>query len=271
MMNKIQFWNGNKSLIRQQYELAILNAVLDVTQSTTNLKPEVIVDYTDYPSAEDEGNVFSKGSDLLVTVAGNLKFSDKTYIPVHKPIAKGLLGYRILITRQDFKSLLEPKYNETKRVVLELKAGIPKTWADAELFRENGYKVFEKGSFDEIFQHLSEGECDYVSLGANEVQSVYQRIANTYPNLIIEPDLVLYYPFPLVFYVHPEKLNLAKRIEYGLALLTDNGQLDALFEHYFSETLRELDLGNRNVISLRNPILPEELTGTSTPSLLNVY
>lgn len=270
-MNKIQFWNGNKSLIRQQYELAILNAVLDVTQSATNQKPEVIVDYTDYPSAEDEGNVFSKGSDLLVTVAGNLKFSDKTYIPVHKPIAKGLLGYRILVTRQDFRSLLEPKYNESKQIIRELKAGIPKTWADAELFRENGYKVFEKGSFDEIFCYLSKGECDYVSLGANEVQSVYQHIANTYPNLIIEPDLVLHYPFPLVFYVHPEKQNLAKRIEYGLTLLIDNGQLDALFKHYFGETLRKLDLDNRNVISLRNPILPVELTYSSTPSLLNVY
>lgn len=270
-MSKIQFWNGNKSLIRQQYELAILNAVLNATQSTTNLKPEVIVDYTDYLSAEDEGNVFLKGSDLLVTVAGNLKFSDMTYIPVHKPIAKGLLGYRVLITRQDFSSLIEPKYNETKQIIRELKAGIPKTWADAELFRENGYEVLEKGSFDEIFRYLSNGDCDYVSLGANEVQSVYQNISKAYPNLIIEPDLVLYYPFPLVFYVHPEKPNLAKRIEHGLTQLSDNGKLDALFEHYFGETLRELDLGNRNVISLRNPILPMELTYTSTPSLLNVY
>lgn len=270
-MKKIHFWNGNKSPVRQQYEFEILIAALQATESATNSKPRIIVDTTDYPSAEDEGNVFSNGIDILVTVAGNLKFSNKTYIPINQPITKGLLGYRILITRKNFGSIISHTLESTKQTISTLKAGIPATWADADLFRHNRFQVFEKGSFDEIFHYLSNGECDYVSLGANEVQTVFESITHKFPNLIIEPDLVLYYPFPLVFYVHPERPELATQIELGLTHLINNGGLDEIFDRYFGECLGKLNLTNRNMVLLSNPILPKVFDGTFADTLLNSW
>ncbi|MDB1125915.1 type 2 periplasmic-binding domain-containing protein [Vibrio algarum] len=268
-MKNIHFWNGNKSPVRQQYEFEILTAALQATKSATNSKPSVIIDTTDYPSAKDEGNVFSNGTDVLVTVAGNLKFSNKAFIPINKPITKGLLGYRILITRKNFSSIISHTLESTKQTISTLKAGIPATWADADLFRHNGFQVFEKGSFEEIFHYLSNGECDYVSLGANEVETVFESITHKFPNLIIEPDLVLYYPFPLVFYVHPEKPELAKQIELGLTYLINNGGLDEIFDRYFGECLDKLNLNNRDMVLLSNPILPIALDGAITDSLIS--
>ena len=70
----ISFWNGNKSPARQAYELALLKMLL----ASTTLKNSTLVnDTTDYPKAEDEGNVLTQQTDILITVAGNKKFHNK--------------------------------------------------------------------------------------------------------------------------------------------------------------------------------------------------
>lgn len=268
-MKKIHFWNGNKSTIRQQYESEILKAALQAADELRSYNHIIHVDHTDYPSAEDEGSVLTKGSDVLVTVAGNLKFSGKAFIPVNIPIAKGLLGYRILITRHDFKSTFDQQQGTTKQKLSKLKSGIPATWADADLFRHNSFEVFEKGSFDKIFHYLNNGECDYISLGANEVESVFESITRAFPNLTIEPDLVLYYPFPLVFYVHPEKSELARQLELGLSHLIKKGTLNKIFEDYFGDCLAKLNIQKRAIINLSNPVLPQVFEGVLTDTMFN--
>lgn len=259
-MKQVNFWNGNKSIIRQEYELAILRATLYA--STHDEQYQVVSDVTDYPDAKDEGNIFDKGTDLLVTVAGNLKFSGKSFIPVNIPLAKGLLGYRVLITRTE----LLASFHE-QSAIKSLRAGFPATWADAELFRANEYNVVEKGGLADIFQRLSSGECDYVSLGANEVQSIFNHMASEYRNLVIEPNIVLYYPFPLLFYVHPERPQLASMLKCGLEKIIHSGELDTIFERFFGDCAKHLNLSERKLIALTNPILPPELVQLCQPSI----
>ncbi|WP_413283434.1 ABC transporter substrate-binding protein [Vibrio sp. MA40-2] len=265
-MKNIQFWNGNKSEIRQKYEYEILLAILKQTQDNVTELP-LINDKTDYPLAEDEGNVFNHGTDVLVTVAGNEKFVNKPFIAVNQPIAKGLLGYRILITRKDFNTNSNQSLTDT---IKQLKAGIPQTWVDAELFRYNGFKVLEQGNLQQIFTYLHNGDCDYVSLGANEVSAIYQGISKQFTNLSMEQNIVLYYPLPLVFYVNPNHPLLAERIQNGLDQLTSNGKLDQIFNHYFGDCLASLQLHKREVIVLSNPNLPKTLKQAVNPNLLNI-
>ena len=257
-MNKIHFWNGNKSLIRQRYEREILEACLNIT-SHDHSDIHLVTDDTDYPSAEDEGNIFSKNIDALITVAGNQKFSGKEFHAIHSPIAKGLLGYRVLITRKEMLGSFA--HCTTEQQCRNFKAGIPATWADADLFRFNQYPVVEKGLFEEIFIRLKNAEFDYVSLGANEVESVFESMAKPLSGLVIEPSLALQYPFPLVFYVHPDKRELAERISSGLEKLYASGKLDSIFNRYFAQCINSLNLASRNIIPLHNPILPEALIG----------
>ncbi|WED23875.1 transporter substrate-binding domain-containing protein [Vibrio sp. JC009] len=250
--NKITFWNGNKSIARQAHEFKLLEAVLQASCDTYG-DFTLQSDLMDYPDAEDEGNIFYKGADILVTVAENSKFHGKEFIEIGTPLAKGILGNRILIIRQE----MQESFKSIKEAELKtLKAGIPATWADADLFRHNGYKVVEKGLFEEIFQRLKAGECDYVSLGANEVETIFDTMASAIGGLAIESDLMLYYPFPLVFYVHPLKPELAERVEKGLKEITASGEFDSLFEQYYGTCVRSLALENRRKIVLENPQLP---------------
>ena len=252
----INFWNGNKSSARQHFETELLQAVLTATEEQYGLC-RLAIDNTDYPSAEDEGNIFDNGADILVTVAGNLKFSDKPKIMISQPLTKGLLGYRLLMVSD--KHLAKFKSVSTAEALQSLSIGIPETWADAGLFRENQYNVVEKGSFDTLFELLKEGEFDYTALGANEIEAEFESRAKPVGGISIEPSMMLYYPFPLVFYVNANNASFAKRVEQGLAAIIAGGQYDSLFAKHHGDIVARLNLKERKIFTLDNPILPENM------------
>lgn len=257
-ITKIALWNGNKTSSRQVYEREVLEAALTAT-NTSHGKWTLEEDLTDFPRAEDEASVFRKGADIFGTVAGNQKLANEEKILIPQPLMKGILGYRILIVRkEDAKKFAAIK---SAAELKKLRMGIPSTWADAELFRHNGYPVVEKGNFDELFTRLENKEFDYVTFGANEVADVFSARAKASGRFIIEPELVVYYPFPLVFYVNPKNAPLAARVTQGLQTIAVNGELDRIFNRYYGATLAQLQLSKRTRITLENPILPAEMSG----------
>src|SRR5690606_34320775 len=166
----VKLWNGNKTPARQAYERAVFIAAMEATRTVYG-GWELHEDTRDLPSAEDEAGVFrSHRFDVFGTVAGNPKLEDeqKRVIPI--PIMKGLLGYRVLIIRVEdqprFTQIARAPNDERAAGLQALQLGIPATWADAGLFRHNGYRVNEAGSFDELFTRQLNGEFDYASFGA---------------------------------------------------------------------------------------------------------
>lgn len=256
-VTQVRLWNGNKTESRQQYERDVLEAALMATNASHgNWKLQE--DLTDYPLAADEASVFrSKGFDIFGTVAGNTKLAHEKKILIPLPLMKGLLGHRILIIRTADKE----KFAAIKSApqLQQLRMGIPGTWADAELFRHNGYKVEEKGSFDDLFTRLENNEFDYVTFGANEVTGVFNERAAKSGKLMVDSSLLLFYPFPLVFYVNPDNKVLAERVTQGLQIIVANGELDKIFNRYFAADLTVVDLPARTMIRLNNPILPAEM------------
>jgi hypothetical protein len=259
-MQNIYFWNGNKSSARQSYELAILQACLNVTNDEYG-SVNVQVDNTDYPSADDEANIFLNGADVLVTVAGNIKFEDKQKLVIPQPLTKGLLGYRLLLVRDEFLT----KFAQIKQSLQlqDLSIGIPQTWADADLFRHNRYNVIERGTLDDLFLLLKNGTFDYVALGVNEIEEIFNHRAVPVGGISIEPSLMLYYPFPLVFYVNASQHVLAKRIEKGLKVITCNGEHETLFSHHHGDVVQRLNLRSRKILCLTNPMLPTDMANFS--------
>lgn len=248
----INFWSGNRTPVRVEYEREVIIAILNATQNTHGhwqLK-EQLSDYI------QEAEVFtSKGHDLFVTVAGNQKFMPGDRIAIPVPLVKGLLGYRVPIIRAKDQKLFSQI--DSVEQLRKLRAGIPETWSDAVVYRHNDYSVIERGSFDELFKRLSAGEIDYAAFGANEVENVFETMAKIQGDLTIETTLLIYYPFPLVFYVNPQREELANRVQHGLDIIVNNGVLDAIFERYYSDIVARLNLNKRHLLTLENPLLPE--------------
>jgi ABC-type amino acid transport substrate-binding protein len=256
-MQKVYFWNGNKSPARQSYETALLQACLKATKEEYG-SVQVRVDNTDYPSADDEANIFASGTDILVTVAGNIKFEDKQKLVIPEPLTKGLLGYRLLLVTDQYLA----KFAQIKQPqqLQALSIGIPQTWADADLFRHNQYKVVEQGTLDDLFLLLKKGIFDYVALGVNEIEEIFNHRIALMGGISIAPTLMLYYPFPLVFYVTPDKPNLAERVKKGLNKIMANGEFEVLFDYYHGDIVERLNLRNREIFTLNNPVLPIEMS-----------
>ncbi|TVQ11297.1 MAG: hypothetical protein EA361_12850 [Bacteroidetes bacterium] len=177
-------------------------------------------------------------------------------IAIHKPLTRNLLGYRIPVIRAEDAET----FHAISKVedIQKLKHGIPETWSDAVIFRHNGYEVVEEGSFDDIFERLASGLVDYSAYGANEVQRVFENRAAKLGGLMIDDNVMLFYPFPLVFYINPELPELAQRIDQGLDLIMESGTLDAIFNEYYANIVEELKLDQRKIFILHNPLIPEE-------------
>jgi hypothetical protein len=174
---------------------------------------------------------------------------------ISKPLARNLLGYRILIIKKKDTFKFEESNSED---IKQLKLGIPETWSDTSIFRTNKFKVSEKGSFDDVFNRLVSGEFDYTTFGANEVESIFRNRASQHSNLSIENSLIFFYPFPLVFYVNPKQPQLALRVEKGLKNIENNGILNGIFDSYYKVLLEDLNLKHRKIITLNNPLIPDE-------------
>lgn len=254
-VTEINFWNGNRSEIRQLYEREILEVVLKATIDSFG-DYKIKESFTEYPGTQ-ESLVFSKKNHhLFVTIAGNQKFKADDMIVIQKPIAKNLLGYRIPIIKKSNTEVFG-KIKETQQLQNQIH-GIPVSWSDATIFRHNHFKVAEEGDFETIFERLDAGNFDYVTFGANEIESVFEKRAKKIKSLQIDSNLLFFYPFPLVFYVNPTRPDLAKRIDVGLQTIIDSGELDTIFNRYYANIVQTLNLDKRTLIILENPLIPKE-------------
>ncbi|GGE30061.1 transporter substrate-binding domain-containing protein [Psychroflexus planctonicus] len=261
MKNKIEtptiidFWSGNRSLARQEYEREILFALLKVTEEEYG-KCLIKENTAEYPGKMESLAFSEQNHDVLVSVAGNKKFENTKAIIIPIPILKNILGQRVLIIREDDKKQFE-KIKE-RQSIQALRLGIPETWSDADIFRHNEFNVVENGNFDDIFKRLQNKEFDYLSFGANEVLGIFKNKTTNLKGLMIDDNILLSYRFPLYFYVHPDKYKLAKRIEIGLKKLLSSGELDQIFDAFYGKIKEQLHLDKRRTFVLHNPLLPEK-------------
>lgn len=257
-LTRVDFWNGNRSAARQVYEREVLEAVLTATED--EMGPwEIAETLVEYPGDEESGVFSAKRHHLFVTIAGNQKFQDGDMIVIPHPMTRNLLGYRIPVIREqdaeDFAAI------ETEDEFQVFRHGIPETWSDAEIFRRNGYTVVEEGSFDDIFQRLEDGRVDYSAYGANEVLGVFENRASRQAGLAIDDHLLMFYPFPLVFYVNPDMPELASRIESGMLEIIADGRLDDIFNRHYGDIVERLGLERRTLFILHNPFVPDRFSG----------
>ncbi|MBV8656421.1 MAG: hypothetical protein JO142_01215, partial [Burkholderiales bacterium] len=58
------------------------------------------------------------------------------------------------------------------------------------------------------------------------------------------------------YIVSPQRPRLTADLESGLIAAEKDGKLKALFDRYFSATLKQLNVASRTIIALKNPLLP---------------
>ncbi|AXJ00738.1 hypothetical protein CYPRO_1482 [Cyclonatronum proteinivorum] len=249
----IRFWSGNRSASRRAFEREVLRAVIECIPYESGYW-EIEEDPSDVPG-ETEAQVFvDKTHDLLVTVGGNPKFDTKDTIVIPQPLDFGMLGSRLLIIRKedaaDFGAIRD------KAGLQHKVQGIPLSWADATIFRANGFAVKEEGRVDDLLQRLAGRQFDYTTFGALEVLQLFEPEQPGLSALMIEDTLLLQYEMPLLFYVRSDRPHIAALIEKGLKVISNSGLLRDVLQKHFGGMAAKLQLGQRKKIELRNPLFP---------------
>ena len=178
--------------------------------------------------------------------------------PIRIPIDRGLMGMRLLLVRKsDMARFASVRTLEDLR---HLSAGQGKGWVDTAVLSAAGISVVESPRPGSLFGMLEAGRFDFFPRALDEAPREYDVISKSYPEIVIEPTLMLRYPLPRYFFVRrdTEGARLAERIKAGLEMMLKDGSLVALFHKHKDPLIERAKIGKRRIIELQNPALPPE-------------
>lgn len=179
---------------------------------------------------------------------------EKQLLPVRIPLVKGLLGHRVLIIRKEDQDKFAAV--NTIKDLQQYTAGQGHDWPDTKILRANQFTVVTTSTYDGLFEMLSAQRFDFFPRGINEAWQEIEAQENS--NMIVENNILLYYPSPIYFFVNNHDKLLAKRLEKGLKLSLADGSFDQLFYSYHAHKKMFAigRLNQRKFITLSNPLLP---------------
>ncbi|OYU43016.1 MAG: hypothetical protein CFE44_20720, partial [Burkholderiales bacterium PBB4] len=180
---------------------------------------------------------------------------EKTLLPVLIPLDKGLTGYRLFLT----SAASQPKLQGVRSLqdLQNFTIGQGATWIDSDILRSAGLRVVTGPNYDSLFAMLAAQRFDLFSRGVNEIGLEYAVGKINHPDLVIEKNLLLYYPLPRYFFFArtAEGERLAKRVEEGLRLLLKSGKFEKRYQEFKRSILMDLGLTGRKLIRIPNPYL----------------
>lgn len=246
-----RYWDWGRTPRRDDYQVAVLTLALDKTAASYG--PFSVSRVSDPMSTARMHREAHAGQRLNVHAGPWRDMAadepNQRNIRIDIPIMSGLLGYRALIVRKEdlaaFKGIKEA--DQLKQRV----AGTGRGWVDAIIFRHNGYRVEDSGNVETLADMLVNKRFDYLPLSVIEAGSMLT------PQLVIVPDLLLYYPLPTLFYVSASEPKLAERLEKGLAMARRDGSLDELVARHFQKEIKQLKSSTTRCLVLANPTLPQ--------------
>lgn len=252
-----------------EYNVELIRRVLEITRS--EFGEFQIQTYSQAPVARRQAVLLNEGELMNVQWAppGN-DIAKAEVIEVPVDILRGLQGYRVLMyNRQAQVDFSQVKDLESLK---KLRIGQGLGWAELPIYHANGIRPLEPPNLTGLYPMLGFKRIDCIPLGINEVEKIIEREHKEFPFLEIEPNLLVYYDFPIYFYVSKKYPEIARRFELGLKKLKVSGDFDHLFQKYHLHEIRKLKLQNRKIICLKSPFSrnPNQCEGTQAiPDFLN--
>lgn len=240
----------------QAYKHDLIKLILDQTVAEYGVYrlevPEINV-----PGGKRQAQLLSDGKQVNVLwLPSSTLMANMHAIAIPVDILRGLLGYRVCLinnkSKTDFSKIVDIK------TFGEMTVGQGLGWVDVEIYQFNGVQPILGSTFNGLMGMLASNRISCLPLGANEISETLEDYAVSMPMLTIEPSLLVYYDFPIYFYVNDKYPLIAARFELGFKKILANGQFDALFRRYHEGKLNKINIRGRRIICLKSPYLPLE-------------
>jgi hypothetical protein len=256
-----RYWDWARTLKRDDYQVAALDLALNKTK--TQYGPYKITRVTKQFSTSRARREVNRGVTINIhggpwrPQATQPEDNDENNIAVNVTILNGLLGYRRLFVRQED---LEKFNNLTsEQEFKKLTVGQGRGWVDVDIYKENNIPVDDTANYSLLFSMLLGKRFDYIAMSVLEVESILKLEKDLTEKIAVVENLVLYYPFPVIFYVSPKEPTMAKRVEDGLTIAKNDGSLNKLFYDYFHAEVAQLKRTKPHYFVLKNSPVPKEL------------
>ena len=248
-MDRIRFWSRNYD---NPQTLALLKLALDETR--TLYGGYQIKSTAPMTQARAIRNLRTGTGDTinLVDVATDPK-REHELRAVRLPTIEGLLGYRVCLVAKGTESEFRDIKSYRDIVAHHLVFGQGEDWPDTRILRANGLKVISRSRFQNLFGMLAHRRFNCFPRSVTEIYADLKRYGSD--KLRVEPKLLFTYPLPSFFFVNKADKRLAARIELGLRLAFLDGRYNRFLEREIKPLLDRLDLPQRRVIRLNNPLL----------------
>ncbi|GAC18010.1 type 2 periplasmic-binding domain-containing protein [Paraglaciecola arctica] len=253
--DNIRIKDGSSSLdLRGQYLDNLLIYALRISQEKYG--PFTIVrSKADYPS-HGVLQLLEKGDLINVSVAMTSHEWENKAIPISIPLRRGIFKYRLLLVHKD--DLEQYKNITNVEQLKKLPVGLKRGWTTHSILETLDFNIVDVDSYDLIFEMLHNKHFAYTIRGIHEIYEELKLRKRFFNDLVIEPNILLHLPAPSYFFVSPQYPRIAERLEYGLEEMVASGELQQLFAEVFTKYIDILDLKNRRVIEVGNPLLPEK-------------
>ena len=180
---------------------------------------------------------------------------EKDLLPIRIPIFKGLIGWRLLLIRQDMAERF--KYIQQLEHFIKLSPLQGRDWPDTKILQYNGFDVITERTSSGLMKMLSNAQGDFFP---RSIIEVWEELAeNDAVNRIqVQPTLGIHYPSAIYFFVNKRSVPLANLIEKGLEKAIKNGKFEALFLDHYKDYIDRSQIEKRNFYQLENTFLPEK-------------
>lgn len=121
------------------------------------------------------------------------------YLPIRIPLRKGLLGYRIALINRNLQQKADQIGSIEDLRKMSLGQGIG--WGDTRVYAANGISV-RTAAYEDLFYLTAQNRVQLFPRGINEVYVEMAARQAAFPDLMIEPKLLIYYPWPYYFFFH---------------------------------------------------------------------
>lgn len=237
--------NGHDA--RSEYPIALLGLALQKSGVAASLIPSAA------PLSKSRAlQMLKKGQGIDVVWTMTTLEREQTLLPVRIPIYRGLGSYRLLLVRAERQPQISALSLSSQ--LRQLKYAQVHDWVDSQILQDSKFSVLAVSHYDNLFQMLLKGRVDAIPRGVLEIEAeaAYWQAQG----LVIEPKWLIHYPSAVYFFVDPRQPELAASIEQGLQLALADGSFQKLFDKFFARHLANMQLPQRQLLSLPNRYLP---------------
>ncbi|WP_075184784.1 transporter substrate-binding domain-containing protein [Teredinibacter haidensis] len=255
-----RYWDWGQTPERDDYQFELLNLALDKTLDTYG--PYHAHRIKRHLSAARAMREVNTGTLINVRVAPwvdeNATFFTDADLneAVRFPLLQNLLGYRQLIIRQNESAFFDQLY--TVDALKMRVAGQGSMWVDTHIYRHNGFAINDSGTTPFLLAMLANKRIDYVPMSVIEIDSLLKPESVARYKVTAAKDILIFYPFPIVFMTNRNQPELAARLEEGLAKAKLDGSFEALFDRYYADLAARLPQQQNRIFTLENPFIAPE-------------